>query len=67
MPVPPSAGTRTFHSFFSAYLLGMIVSKNKGVSHATKDNTTYNPAPRYVHFMSQETKPSVEGGWREPL
>ena len=42
----------TFPSFFSAYLLGMIVWQNKGVSHATKDSTTYNPAPRHVHFMS---------------
>ena len=38
-----------FHSFFSAYLLGMVVSQNKGISHAAKDIMASNPMPRSVH------------------
>jgi hypothetical protein len=37
--------------FFSAYLLGIMVSQNKGVSHADKDITVLNPAPQSAHFM----------------
>jgi hypothetical protein len=38
-------------AFYITPPLGIMVSQNKGVSHAAKDITVLNPAPQSAHFM----------------